>query len=99
MDTLQGGTARTPRRDEIGETVLATIAEGTRYPRSVLRPEADLEEELGIESVKRAEIVAVLGRKFGLTPPTDGSIGPLKTIADVVSAVEQLLAAVPGAVT
>ena len=81
----------------IAESVLSTIAEVTRYPRSVLRPEADLEDELGIESVKLAEIVTVLGRKFGLTPPSDGSIGPFKTIADVVSAVEKLLAAAPGA--
>jgi len=67
MDTLQSG-ARTPRRDEIGETVLATIAEVTRYPRSVLRLEAELEDELGIESVKRAEILSVLSTRLALPP-------------------------------
>ena len=77
----------------LAEIVIATIAEVTRYPRSVLRPDAELEDELGIESVKRAEIVAVLGRKLGIAPPRDGSIGPLRTIADVVAAVEQLAGA------
>jgi enoyl-[acyl-carrier protein] reductase III len=77
----------------IAETVVATIAEVTRYPRSVLLPEAELEDELGIESVKRAEIVSVLGRKLGLEPPNDGSLGQLRTIADVVAAVERLMAA------
>jgi NAD(P)-dependent dehydrogenase (short-subunit alcohol dehydrogenase family)/acyl carrier protein len=89
---------RAPLPGGIAETVIATIAEVTRYPRSVLRLEAELEDELGIESVKRAEIVAVLGRKLDLTAPSDGGFGELKTIADVVAAVEQLLAATPGAV-
>jgi NAD(P)-dependent dehydrogenase (short-subunit alcohol dehydrogenase family)/acyl carrier protein len=94
MDTLQGGTARTPRRDEIAETVLATIAEVTRYPRSVLRPEAELEDELGIESVKRAEILSVLATRLALPPaPADGRLGRLKTIADVIAAVEEALSA------
>jgi NAD(P)-dependent dehydrogenase (short-subunit alcohol dehydrogenase family)/acyl carrier protein len=79
----------------LAEIVIATIAEVTRYPRSVLRPDAELEDELGIESVKRAEIVAVLGRKLGIAPPSDGSIGPLRTIADVVAAVEQLAGVAP----
>ena len=94
MDTLHAGTARTASRDGIAETVLATIAEVTRYPRSVLRPEAELEDELGIESVKRAEILSVLSTRLALPPPTaDGTLGRLKTIADVIAAVEQALAA------
>src|SRR5438445_569531 len=76
-------------RTEIGETVLQTIAEVTRYPRSVLRLEAELEEELGIESVKRAEILGVLGKKLGLAQPRTGSMPQLTTIASVVAAVEQ----------
>jgi len=97
MDTA-GGTARTVRRDEIGETVLATIAEVTRYPRSVLRPEAELEDELGIESVKRAEILSVLSTRLALPPPpAEGTLGRLKTIADVIAAVEEALASAPAA--
>ena len=60
MDMLPAGTARTASAEAISETVVATIAEVTRYPRSVLRREAELEDELGIESVKRAEILSVL---------------------------------------
>ena len=70
----------------LSELVIATIAEVTRYPRSVLRPEAELEDELGIESVKRAEILGALGSKLGIAPPENGSLGGLKTIADVVAA-------------
>jgi enoyl-[acyl-carrier protein] reductase III len=79
-------------RETLADSVVATIAEVTRYPRSILRPEAELEEELGIESVKRAEILAVLGTKLGLAPPKDGTIGTLKTVGDVVAAVEALAA-------
>lgn len=94
------GAAHPLPPDALAEVVIATIAEVTRYPRSVLRPEAELEEELGIESVKRAEILGALGSKLGLARPQDGSIGSLKTIADVVAAVEALAAgrALPAAV-
>lgn len=48
--------------------VLDTIAELTRYPRDILSDDAELEEDLGIDSVKRGEIVATLGKRLGLDP-------------------------------
>jgi enoyl-[acyl-carrier protein] reductase III len=83
-------------RETLADSVVATIAEVTRYPRSILRPEAELEEELGIESVKRAEILAVLGQRLQLPPPQEGSLGQLKTVGDVIAAVERAMAAQAG---
>src|SRR5207302_8878215 len=80
-------------RPSRAEAVLQIMAEGTRYPRTVLVPEADLEDELGIESVKRAEIFAVLVQRLGLTVPKNTAVlGKVKTVGDVIAAVERGLA-------
>lgn len=39
------------------DTVQRLFAEVTRYPRELLEPNADLEEDLGIDSVKLGEIL------------------------------------------
>ncbi|MCI0459604.1 MAG: SDR family oxidoreductase [Gemmataceae bacterium] len=73
--------------DALAAMVIAIIAEVTRYPRDILQPEADLEEELGIDSVKRAEILAVLRARLELPEAGDGAVVPPRTIGDVVAAV------------
>ncbi|AGC47299.1 3-oxoacyl-ACP reductase [Myxococcus stipitatus DSM 14675] len=46
--------------------VRAVFARVTRYPEELLTPEADLEDELGIDSVKLAEVLAVLAKELSL---------------------------------
>jgi NAD(P)-dependent dehydrogenase (short-subunit alcohol dehydrogenase family)/acyl carrier protein len=78
----------------LAETVLSIIAEVTRYPRDILQPAANLEEDLGIDSLKRAEIFAVLRARLQLPePPKDESTlpPPPRTIGDVLVAVETVL--------
>jgi NAD(P)-dependent dehydrogenase (short-subunit alcohol dehydrogenase family)/acyl carrier protein len=54
---------------EILNRIRTCAAAVTRYPLELLTADASLEDELGVDSVKRAEIAAVVGREFGL-PPT-----------------------------
>jgi NAD(P)-dependent dehydrogenase (short-subunit alcohol dehydrogenase family)/acyl carrier protein len=77
--------------ESIREQVISVIAEVTRYPRDILLPGAHLEEELGIDSVKRAEILAVLGERFGLVDRTEAATVKHHTIGDVISAIESYL--------
>jgi enoyl-[acyl-carrier protein] reductase III len=79
--------------EDIREVVLSVIAEVTRYPRDILVPEADLEEELGIDSVKRAEIFAVLKSRFDLPETEEAAPIELHTIGDVIAATEHYLGA------
>ena len=46
--------------------VVDCIARATRYPVKLLQPKADLEIDLGIDSVKRLEVVVELEKEFGL---------------------------------
>ncbi|MCP3098835.1 SDR family oxidoreductase [Myxococcus sp. K15C18031901] len=47
--------------------VRAVFARVTRYPEDLLTRDADLEDELGIDSVKQAEVLAVLVKELGLS--------------------------------
>ena len=64
--------------------VVECIAVTTRYPRELLVPSADLEDDLGIDSVKRVEIVTALQEEFELelvTKERDPSIRTIEHIA------------------
>ncbi|MFP2957494.1 SDR family oxidoreductase [Myxococcus sp. 1LA] len=56
-----------PPVEKLEERVRAVFARVTRYPEELLTPEADLEDELGIDSVKQAEVMAVLVKELRLT--------------------------------
>ncbi|NOK00066.1 MULTISPECIES: SDR family oxidoreductase [Myxococcus] len=62
--------------------VRAVLARVTRYPEELLTPEADLEDELGIDSVKQAEVMAVLIQELGLTDAPQPS-QRLRTISSI----------------
>ena len=46
--------------------VVDCLAATTRYPTELLTADAELENGLGIDSVKRVEIIVALGEEFGL---------------------------------
>ena len=54
---------------DIPAEVRSIIAEVTRYPIDILEPTADIEEDLGIDSVKLGEVLSVLRERYNL-PPT-----------------------------
>lgn len=86
----ESSRAHESTRDDIAEDVVRIIAEVTRYPRNILTPEALLEDELGIESVKRAEILTVLSNRMSFEIPKENTFGNIKSVADVIAAVERL---------
>ncbi len=65
--------------------VISSIAKATRYPVELLTAGADLENDLGIDSVKRLEIIIALGDEFNLrleVEQRDPSIRTIENIAD-----------------
>ena len=63
--------------------VVKCIATTTRYPVSLLGATADLENDLGIDSVKRLEIVVSLEEEFGLPLTAQERDPSIRTIADI----------------
>jgi len=67
-------------KPDLEDRVRAVFARVTRYPEELLTLEADLEDDLGIDSVKQAEVLAVLVKELGLSKgPTPSQ--RLRTIA------------------
>ena len=58
---LEAAVAEPPTVD-LGEALLEVVAERTGYPADMLSFEADLEGDLGIDSIKRVEIIAAYRR-------------------------------------
>jgi acyl transferase domain-containing protein/NADP-dependent 3-hydroxy acid dehydrogenase YdfG len=79
--------------------LLEIVAEHTGYPQDMLQLHMDLEADLGIDSIKRVEILAALEERWpGLSLGTE-RIAAVRTLADVVGTVKGALAAsgAPGA--
>ncbi len=55
------------------EALIATVSERTGYPVEMLDPELDLEADLGIDSIKRIEILGQMRDRLGLGTMTDAA--------------------------
>ncbi len=65
------------------EHVRSVFVRLTRYPDEVVSADADLEQDLGIDSVKRGEILATLRTEFGLPRALKATPDELRTVARV----------------
>ncbi|WP_438031593.1 SDR family oxidoreductase [Sorangium sp. So ce204] len=65
----------------------------TRYPDEVVVADADLEQDLGIDSVKRGEILATLRADFGLPNALKAAPDELRTVARVSELLSRTIAA------
>lgn len=74
------------------DLVLEVFRHHTHYAANELRPDADLEGELGVDSVLLASILGDLGRRLGLPKGTFKGRS-IRTIADVLIVLPELLPA------
>ena len=64
--------------------LLAVVADKTGYPVQVLDPVMELDSDLGIDSIKRVEILAEVNRRFPGLPPIDSAVlGAAATLAEI----------------
>ena len=68
------------------DNLLEVVSKLTGYPTEMLEPEMDIEADLGIDSIKRVEILSALEEKMPDLPPVSpeimGELHTLKQIAD-----------------
>ncbi|BBB00134.1 putative polyunsaturated fatty acid synthase PfaA [Actinacidiphila reveromycinica] len=88
------GVSAGPDAAAVESALLGVVAEKTGYPAEMLELDMDVEADLGIDSIKRVEIMGVLQERFGV----EASAGPealaeLRSLRDIVE-----FMAVPGAV-
>jgi len=76
-------------RKQIEKAVLEVVCQKTGYPREMVQLEMDIEADLGVDSIKRVEILAGIEERLpawkGIAPEHLGSI---RTLAEIVAFVE-----------
>ena len=83
--------AATPSVD-LEAVMLTVVADKTGYPESMLELGMDMEAELGIDSIKRVEILAAVQEQAPELPPVDaGHMGSLRTLGEIVNYMRSLL--------
>ena len=76
---------------EIQEHLLAIVSERTGYPADMLSLDADLEGDLGIDSIKRVEIAGTLSQTLALPDGATLDVEELtasRTLAQVIAVLE-----------
>jgi NAD(P)-dependent dehydrogenase (short-subunit alcohol dehydrogenase family) len=78
--------ASTEPSQEIHAVVLAAVSESTGYPTEMLQLDMDMESDLGIDSIKRVEILSALQEKVpNASTVKPEHLGTLRTLRQIAS--------------
>ncbi|HYW19231.1 MAG TPA: beta-ketoacyl synthase N-terminal-like domain-containing protein [Nodularia sp. (in: cyanobacteria)] len=76
---------------DLGETLLSITSDKTGYPVEMLEMDMDMEADLGIDSIKRVEILGAMQDKYpNLPQPNIEELGDLRTIGQIVEYLQTL---------
>ncbi|MCP4117293.1 MAG: SDR family oxidoreductase [Desulfobacteraceae bacterium] len=83
-------TAAAPDADRTRNLLMDTVSRLTGFPQEMLELDMEIESDLGIDSIKRVEIVSELEKQLPETATlTPENMGSLKTLRDIVEAIDQ----------
>ncbi len=81
--------AKSPARDTVASTLLAVVSEKTGYPVESLDLSLSLDADLGVDSIKRVEILSAIQEKLPdapiVKPEHLGTLHTLKDVADFLA--------------
>ncbi|MEZ8824431.1 phosphopantetheine-binding protein [Vibrio amylolyticus] len=86
--------------EKVQKTMLEVVAEKTGYPTEMLDLEMDMEADLGIDSIKRVEILGTVQDELPTLPelnPED--LAECRTLGEIVNYMNSKLSAVPSVTT
>ena len=70
--------------------VLEVVVEKTGYPLEMLNEEMDIEADLGIDSIKRVEILSSIREKVPALPEMEtNELAALKTLGDITDYIQR----------
>jgi len=77
----------------LSQTLLAIVSEKTGYPPELLELDMDMEADLGIDSIKRIEILGAMQERFpDLPQPNPDELGELRTLGQIIEQMKQQVA-------
>ncbi len=81
---VQASAADSVEREAVQQYVLAAVSEKTGYPPEMLDLDLDLEADLGIDTVKQAELFAMVRTHYGIPRREDLRLVDYNTLAKVI---------------
>ena len=79
--------------DDLESFLIGFVVEQTGYPAEMVELDADLEADLGIDSIKKAQLFGELGERFHLTPDPSLSLDDFPTLLRVLAYLRQRIGA------
>ncbi len=76
--------AAAPAGDEVTDTVVGIVSELTGYPPDLLDVDLDLEADLGVDTVKQAEVFAAIREHYGVARDDTLKLRDFPTLTHVV---------------
>jgi acyl transferase domain-containing protein/acyl carrier protein/NAD(P)-dependent dehydrogenase (short-subunit alcohol dehydrogenase family) len=70
---------------ELQDILVGFVVEQTGYPEEIVEMDVDLEADLGIDSIKKAQLFAEVGERFNLAPRADLSLDDFPTLGHVLN--------------
>ena len=96
-EVLQPAPQTANHEEDIRAFVLAAVSEKTGYPAEMLELDLDLEADLGIDTVKQAELFAAVREHFDIPRREDLRLSDYNTLAKVIGFVEDSRPTTPDA--
>ncbi|MCC6278871.1 MAG: hypothetical protein IT289_13240 [Oligoflexia bacterium] len=83
-----------PTKESAGQTgivneIIEIFAEKTGYPSDMLDPQLDLEADLGIDTIKQMEILAIIRTRYGIEKQENFSLKQTPSIASIIDLVNK----------
>ncbi|MDD4786760.1 MAG: SDR family NAD(P)-dependent oxidoreductase, partial [Pirellulales bacterium] len=76
--------AAAPHADELRKILVEFVVDQTGYPEEIIEFDADLEADLGIDSIKKAQLFGELGDRFQIAPQEHLSLDDFPTLEHVL---------------
>jgi acyl carrier protein len=74
-----------PDTETMKRALLAIVSESTGYPAEMLQMDMDMEADLGIDSIKRVEVLGALQDAYPNLPEIEAeALGELRTLGEIV---------------
>ena len=78
--------------NDITSVLMDIVSEKTGYPQQMLEPEMDMESDLGIDSIKRVEIMWSLQESFQDLPQIGANdVAELRTVGQIIDYIKSVL--------
>ncbi|MEI7863147.1 MAG: phosphopantetheine-binding protein, partial [Planctomycetota bacterium] len=81
LPAVAGGQAASAEAaEELTSFLIDFVVEQTGYPREIVELDADLESDLGIDSIRKAQLFGEIGQKHGLSADASVSLDDFRTL-------------------